>query len=296
MSDEMSAASAASDVDVEDVFKASDAKALHAALHAALRAALRAALETQEQILMLHAAALHYNAQGFFIRVPDDTIEQWAQLARVRAEGAAVHADAALEGGPCKHDDLVSTSPELERLCAYVCMGADINCSSTLTSWCAEAGGALVRAATLGHAGSLGAILAADAHVIQSSALNSALICAARNGHAAIVRLLLCDGRANPSARCSECMRAALLHDHSATVDLLRLDGRAVPFEIAKTDIEIGTKHVHAFLGGVYVCLDEMLDFNEQTRVAGLAVHTIDGIELDSVLWINGQLLAEGHA
>ena len=253
--------------------------------------AARAALETQELISTLHAAALHYNTQGYFIRVPDETIEQWAQLARVRAEGAAVHADAALESGQCACDDsLVSTSPELELLRAYVHMVSDAD-SLTVTSLRAEAEGVFVRAATQGHAWGVRLCLSADAHIFQSSAFNSALICAARNGHAAIVRLLLCDGRANPSARCSECMRAALLRDHSATVDLLRLDGRAVPFEIAKTEFELNpiywrTHYWRPFTDTCWRTMIRIMPIDE--RIAGICVHTNDGIEVDSRLELNG--------
>jgi len=85
-------------------------------------------------------------------------------------------------------------------------------------------------------------------------------------------------------------MRAAVMCDHPTTVDLLRLDRRAVLLEIVKTEI-----NVLNIVCGI-ICLSgglsgDLLTFNAHTRVAGLAVHTTDGVELDSRLWINGAAL-----
>ena len=64
---------------------------------------------------------------------------------------------------------------------------------------------------------------------ISNDTLTSALAESSDQGHLEIVRLLLQDGRADPSAFVSEALRYASLYGHSEVVRLLLQDGRADP-------------------------------------------------------------------
>lgn len=247
--------------------------------------ALRAAIETQEQVKALHARAREFNARSLTVRVSDETVDHWAQLALVRAERAAVDAEAKAEAAadaapsepapsepastepastepasaepasaepasaepasaePASAEpafaepasaELALSEPESSEhalLCAYARIVAASDFALTTTSMCALAGDVLVRAATQGCVVLVRVCLCADARAIRRSAFSRALVGAVRGRHAAIVQLLLADGRADPTARGGECARIERLMQSASAPSiaisaLLLRDGR----------------------------------------------------------------------
>jgi hypothetical protein len=87
---------------------------------------------------------------------------------------------------------------------------------------------AIYLSSSRGHAAVV-RLLLADGRADPAARNNDAIVCSSANGHAAVVRLLLEDGRADPAALGSLSIHQSVHHCHADVVRLLLADGRADP-------------------------------------------------------------------